>query len=174
MQSPSHGLPGIHSSSVSPDTASSGSISQRSSLHHACIIVHVPCRQRTKHVFQISFPVNKKLFRFSVIPYSAIPYSAFLQQPKFLIAVGTTRRRIHKDSVSEPNAAITSKKNTKRACILDCACAIGEHVTSLPQNGVVLECHRIVASYYCWSCQFADKSGHGEYYSDSGVVLYVN
>ena len=63
MQSPSHGLPDIRSSSVSPDTASSGSISQRSSLDLACMIVHVPCWQRTKHIFKISFPVNKKLFR---------------------------------------------------------------------------------------------------------------
>ena len=34
-------------------------------------IVHVPCRQRTKHIFKILFPVSKKLFRYSAIPYSA-------------------------------------------------------------------------------------------------------
>ena len=34
VQSPSHGLPGIRSSSVSPETASSVSISQRSSCMH--------------------------------------------------------------------------------------------------------------------------------------------
>ena len=66
-----HGLPGIRSSSVSPDTASSGSISQRSSLDHACMIVsNVPCRQRTKHIFKFSFPVNKS---YSIIPLFRIP-----------------------------------------------------------------------------------------------------
>ena len=32
------------------------------------ILVHMLCRQRTKHIFKISFPVNKKLFRYSAIP----------------------------------------------------------------------------------------------------------
>ena len=32
--------------------------------------VHVPCRQRTKHIFKISFPVNKS---YSVIPLFRIP-----------------------------------------------------------------------------------------------------
>ena len=56
-----------------------------------------------------------------------------------------------------------------------CACAIGgTRDLWLPQNGVVLQFRRMVASQNCCSCQFADKRAQRLYCGESGVVLCLN
>ena len=83
-----HSLPGICSSSVSPDTASSGSISQRCSLDHACMIVlytHA-VSAKNKAYFQ------KFHFR-SIKSYSVIPlfrYSVFRILPPPIVDSGAS------------------------------------------------------------------------------------
>ena len=96
----------MRSSSVSPDTASSGSISQRSSLDHACMIVHVPCRQRTKHIFKISFPV---LFCYSAIPLFCIPrYTTSLDPLGYLANASWLQNTVQISQIVRLNCSQTS------------------------------------------------------------------
>ena len=54
---------------------------------------------------------------------------------------------------------------------LICAIGISEPQHFLPENGVMLELHRIAANHNYCSCQFADKQAERGYYHENDVIL---